>query len=60
MHWTRFLTIILPHHLLAQRPVLVEDVHQSQWDGGGRHEEIRYGEVGDEDVPGGEEDLVLR
>ena len=50
----------MAHHLLAKRPVLVEDVHQSQRDGGGRHEEVGYGEVGDEDVPGGEQDLVTR
>lgn len=46
------------HHSLSERPVLVEDVHQGEWDGGGRHQEVRYGEVSYQDVSGSQEDFV--
>ena len=48
-----------PHHFLAKRPILVEDIHQNEWDGGCRHQKVRYGEVSNEDVSCGEEDLLI-
>ena len=45
-------------HVLAQGPVLGEEVHQGEGHGEGAEEDVGDGEVGDEDVPGGEHDLV--
>ena len=42
---------VCPHHVLAQGPVLGEDVQEGEGDGEGAQQDVREGHVGDEDVP---------
>ena len=41
---------VCPHHVLAQGPVLGEDVQEGEGDGEGAQQDVREGHVGDEDV----------
>ena len=50
---------ILPYHLLPHEPVLGQEVCQGQGHGEGAQQEVRYGQVANEDVSGSQHSLEM-